>query len=147
VGLCLSGFSFISRTNHDHPRFTSIKSPDYTLSLPKPSPQLSPERVVKLIVNALQNNNAIVRDKGIRTVFNFATGIAALKDPEQLPGEVANPLRVPLHQLMRITEPKAHPRTSWGSSSLLSPASPFSSPTRLFSSLGNLTRIPSIQTG
>jgi len=42
-----------------------------------------------------------------------AADVATLKGLEQPPGEVANPLRNPLDQPMRINEPKAHPRASW----------------------------------
>jgi len=41
--------------------------------LPEPSPDLSPEDVVRTVLHALQHNDTPGPDAGIRTTFNFAS--------------------------------------------------------------------------
>jgi hypothetical protein len=44
-------------------------------TLPKPSPQLSPLEVVKIQLDALQNNDLMPNDEGIRFAFSYTSPI------------------------------------------------------------------------
>ena len=46
---------------------------DFIQHLPKPDPSLRPDDVVKIQLDALQNNDLMYNDEGIRFAFNFAS--------------------------------------------------------------------------
>ncbi len=48
-------------------------APDTTVELPKPSPELEPQDVVRIVIHALANNDFPFADAGIATTFGFAS--------------------------------------------------------------------------
>jgi hypothetical protein len=43
------------------------------ISYPRPCPDLTPEEVVKIQLDAMQNNDILTNDQGIRAAFHFAS--------------------------------------------------------------------------
>ncbi len=48
-------------------------APDAAIELPKPSPELEPQDVVRIVIRALANNDFPFTDAGIATTFGFAS--------------------------------------------------------------------------
>lgn len=47
--------------------------PDFFAHLPAPNPRLTPQEVVKIQLDALQTNDLVPQDRGIRLAFEFAS--------------------------------------------------------------------------
>jgi hypothetical protein len=75
-----------------------------TYDLPKPHPDLSAEEVVKIVLEALQHNDAPCADCGIETTFNFASPAnRAVTGPlPRFVEMVRNPMYQPLLHFDRV---------------------------------------------
>lgn len=55
------------------PASSALQNSPLPVELPQPQPDLKPEEVVKIVVNALANNDLPRPNAGIETTFNFAS--------------------------------------------------------------------------
>src|SRR5437667_11630954 len=64
----------------------------------QPSPELSPEQVIKIQIKALKNNNSFDRDNGIEAAFVFASpeNKTYTGPIERFARMVRNPLYIPM---------------------------------------------------